>query len=71
MFEYYIKILIIMYLILINYYLPNNINIFNNIFNNFIFRVLILFYIINTDVVQLSILLMLSFVYTIILINKY
>ena len=71
MFEYYIKILIIMYLILINYYLPNNINIFNNIFNNFIFRVLILFYIINTDDVQLSILLMLSFVYTIILINKY
>ena len=71
MYEYYVKILLIIYIILINYYLPNNIELFKNIFNNFIFRLLIIFYIIYTDDTQLSILLMLAFLFTIILINKY
>ena len=71
MFDNYVKILLLIYIILINYYLPNNIELFKNIFNNFIFRLLIIFYIIYTDDVQLSILLMLAFLFTIILINKY
>jgi len=71
MFKYYIKILLIIYLIFINYYLPNNIELFKKVFNNFLLRLLVLLYIIYNDDIQLSILLMLTFLYTIILINKY
>ena len=67
----YQKILIIFYIIFINYYLPSNIIIFRNIFNNFIFRAFILFYIIYNEDIQLSILLLFAFLYTIILVNKY
>ena len=66
-----IKILVILYFIFITYYLQENVLIFKNIFNNFLFKIVILFYIIYNDDIQLAILLMFVFLYTIILINKY
>ena len=70
---YYIQILFIIYLLLLDIIIQTkyiNLKLFKNLFENFIFRIIILFYICYCSNISIVLLLMYSFLYTIILINK-